>query len=169
MVFLDPDDELVGSGLSEALQLAKSTNADIVQFGCRMVFFHSKNSVKCWLEPKRGSTANRTRLIHMWFHRRVDGDLHRKVWKTALFQRAVRSMPADLKEMRILRMEDALLYVYVLLNMNGMYDYISTVGEIRHFGWPDSSQTEAYQSYNATSSQMNFVSKWIAKLFAQRK
>jgi hypothetical protein len=37
LVFLDPEDELVDSGLAEALKLGKAKGADIVQFGCQTV------------------------------------------------------------------------------------------------------------------------------------
>jgi glycosyltransferase involved in cell wall biosynthesis len=165
MVFLDPDDEFVGNGLVEAFQLAKSRKADIVQFGCRMALRFRPNLTRCWREPRRISVANRTNLIPIWLKGRIDVHLHRKVWKTELFQRAVSSMPDDLKEMRILRTEDTLLYGYVLLNMKGLYYYIRTVGEIRHYGWPDCSQSQAYQPRNATNSQMQFVENWIQQLF----
>jgi hypothetical protein len=77
-------------------------------------------------------------------------------------------MPKDLREMRILRMEDTLLSGYALLNMGGMYRYIDTLGEIRHYRWPDSSQSQVYQSHNLALSQMIFVGHQIERLFGQQ-
>jgi glycosyltransferase involved in cell wall biosynthesis len=167
LTFLDPDDEFFGAGLPEALEIIKKTGADIVQFGCRMVIRNKKSRMPCWREPIGIEEATPQVLTQLWLDGKVDVHLHRKVWRTDLFQRAVWSMPSWLKTKRILRSQDILLYGYVLLNMRGMYQYIKKIGEIRHFGWPDNSQSEYYQSINATRRQVEFVANWTRKLFGR--
>jgi hypothetical protein len=51
LAFLDPDDELSGTGLLAALVVAKRTGADIFQFGCRIVIRRQTMSSLCWREP----------------------------------------------------------------------------------------------------------------------
>jgi hypothetical protein len=86
-------------------------------------------------KPRRIKRANRDRLTQQWLAGRVDVHLHRKVWRTELFQRALWSTPEDLKHMRIPRLQDLLLDGYALLNMRNMHYYIETLGEMRHYGW----------------------------------
>jgi glycosyltransferase involved in cell wall biosynthesis len=167
LTFLDPDDELFGNGLPEALEISKKTGADIVQFGFRMVFRSKRSRMMCWREPKGIVSADWRNLTKLWLDGKVDVHLHRKVWRTELFKMAVSSMPEDLKGMRILRSQDMLLYAYVLLNMRGVYRYIKTIGESRHFGWPDNSQSEYYQPINVTRRQVGFVLNWTEKLFGR--
>jgi glycosyltransferase involved in cell wall biosynthesis len=165
LAFLDPDDELSGSGLPEALDLATKSDVDIVQFGCRMVYRARKRTVRCWREPSAITVLDRNHLTKYWLRGRVDVHLHRKIWRTEVFKRAVAAMPQHLRAMRILRMEDTLLSGYFLLHMTRKYQYIRTIGEIRHFGWPDNSQSATYQSWNETSRQCLFVANWTGRLF----
>jgi glycosyltransferase involved in cell wall biosynthesis len=163
LVFLDPDDEFYGSGMVEALDLIKQIDADIVQFGCRMVFRRQRRQSGCWREPHTTSLLTAASLTNLWLHHRVDVHMHRKVWRTELFQRTVSGMSAKIREMRIMRTEDILLYGHVLLQMKGFYKYIPTVGEIRHYGWGDNSQSQAYGTKAARAAQMQFVANWTAR------
>jgi hypothetical protein len=168
LVFLDPDDELIGSGVAEALDLINKTDSDIVQFGCRMVVRWQRRRGGCWREPINITSADRETLTELWLDGKVDVHLHRKVWRTELFQRAVAAIPEDVRAMRIQRTQDTLLYAYALMNMTRKYRYLPTVGEIRHFGWPDNSQSEAYQSKKETETQVTFVANWTRKLLGRR-
>jgi glycosyltransferase involved in cell wall biosynthesis len=166
IVFLDPDDEFTGSGVREALNLIKSTGSDIVQFGCRMATRNQKPNSGCWREPSGVSVLDRIGLRMRWVNGQVDVNMHRKVWRTDLFQRAIRGM-GDFRELRILRLEDTLLYGFVLLNMAGSYRYIKTVGEIRRFGWKDNSQSERYQPKEESWRQGSFVKNWTLRVFGK--
>jgi hypothetical protein len=84
-----------------------------------------------------------------------------------MFQRAVAAIPLELRDARILRMQDALIYAYVLKTMTGLYRYVPTIGEVRHFGWQDNSQSAAYQSLNATKNNVAFVSLLIEQMFGR--
>jgi glycosyltransferase involved in cell wall biosynthesis len=167
LVFLDPDDEFFGRGMVVALDLIKRTDADIVQFGCRQVYRDRDKMRLCWREPRRIVMATARNLTEYWLNGRVDVHLHRKVWRTELFQRAIWSMPEELREKRILRTQDVLLYGHVLLQMKGVYRFIPTIGEIRHWGWPDNSQSAAYQPKTDTQVQMDFVSNWTLDNFGR--
>jgi glycosyltransferase involved in cell wall biosynthesis len=167
LVFLDPDDELVGSGLERALDLIQKTGADIVQFGCRQVVRRRKRTSGCWREPRIGTTADVKDLTRLWVRGRVDVHVHRKVWSTELFQRAVRFMDPKLRHMLILRAQDTLLYGHVLLVMKGFYRYIPVVGEIRHCGWPDNSKSTVLQSKAEKGKQVHFVANWTARYFGR--
>jgi glycosyltransferase involved in cell wall biosynthesis len=146
MVFLDPDDEFYGNGLAEGFDLLKQTDVDIVQFGCRLTCPTCRALHPCWREPRRISVLTGANLTKYWLAGRVDAHLHRKIWRTALFQAGVRSITRDIRETRICRCEDGMLWVAVLLQFKGVYRYIATVGEIRHAGWPDNSASLSYQS-----------------------
>jgi glycosyltransferase involved in cell wall biosynthesis len=165
LAFLDPDDELYGSGLPRALEVAKLTGASIVQFGCRMVIRMQTNRMSCWREPVGITVLNVSQLTQLWLNKVIDVHLHRKVWRTSIFQSGVAEIPNIIRRKRIARMEDRWLYGYFLKKMTGEYRYIPDVGEIRHFGWIDSSSTEEYQSKNTTREQKQFVAQWTREEF----
>jgi glycosyltransferase involved in cell wall biosynthesis len=168
LVFLDPDDQFYGSGMVEALAVINQTGADIVQFGCRQVYHRFGRSQRCWREPRQISVLDAFHLRKFWLKGFVDVHLHRKVWRTELFQQAVRSIPQDLRQKRILRCQDVLLYGHVLLLMKGLYRYLPTLGEMRFVGWPDNSQSSAYQARKLTSLNEEFVMNWSVAHFGRR-
>jgi hypothetical protein len=104
-------------------------------------------------------------LTKCWLSGRVDVHLHRKIWRTTLFQGAVRSIPSDIRERRVCRCEDRLLSGFVMLHLKGIYRYIRTVGEIRHYGWPDNSMSHAYQSGEKTAEDCDFAWNWTERHF----
>jgi hypothetical protein len=169
LVFLDPDDEFTGSGMVEALDLIKQTGSDIVQFGCHQVIREGRRGSLCWREPRKNwSVLDSRRLKRLWVKTALDVHLHRKIWRTELFQRGVRLIPQDMREKRIQRCEDKLLSGHVMLVLNGTYRYIPTIGEIRHFGWPDNSMTETYQSRNQSDENCQFAWNWTRRHFTDQ-
>jgi glycosyltransferase involved in cell wall biosynthesis len=164
LAFLDPDDEFYGRGFSAALETITTSTADIVQFACRTVWQMRTERFVCWREPRNISLLTVRQLTSLWYSGKIDGHLHRKIWRTDLLQRAVSDMPETLQNLTILRMEDALLYAYALKIMKGVYRFIPIVGELRHGGWPDNSVSEIYQSANETERQCEFVWNWIMRL-----
>jgi glycosyltransferase involved in cell wall biosynthesis len=166
MVFLDPDDEFYGQGVADALQLIKGeSNLDLVQFACREVYRNRTGLHGCWREPRVTERIDQVELMKLCVGGKIDVHLHRKIWRTKLFQRAVNAMPEWLREKRVLRTQDVLLYAYVLLNMTGKYQFLTTVGEIRHAGWPDNSQSMAYyRARGEKKEHCNFVRNWTVKL-----
>jgi glycosyltransferase involved in cell wall biosynthesis len=168
LAFLDPDDEFAGAGLAEALDVARASEAlDIVQFRCLQAIRNQAPKSPCWREPRVSGDLDRATLQRLWLAEKVDAHVHRKVWRTDLWQRAVAAMPPGLREARILRTEDILLYGFALLHMTGKYRYIPTVGEIRHLGWADNSLSTAYQTQEQRKLQRSMVANWTLEVFGK--
>jgi hypothetical protein len=87
--------------------------------------------------------------------------------ETDLFQRATGAM-GDFRELRILMMEDTLLYAFILLNMTGKYRYLKTIGEIRRVEWPDNSRSGTYQSIEEANRHGKVIKDWAWRVFKRR-
>jgi glycosyltransferase involved in cell wall biosynthesis len=167
MVFLDADDQFYGRGVVDALTAAIETGADIVQFGCVGAFRETTQSRRCWREPPRVFSANKTSLTQLWLNGYVDVHLHRKIWRTEVFQRAVSEMPAEVKRTYMVFSEDVVLYAYALLAMRGWLQYIKTLGMIRRFGWPDNSYARARRPRSGVMWQSMFALNCTVRLFGR--
>jgi glycosyltransferase involved in cell wall biosynthesis len=139
LVFLDPDDEFTGAGLHEALKVITSEQADIVEFGCHTVT-PTKIIRYCWLRP-RTRTADPDHLQTMFYKGQINSHLHRKIFRTAVYQDAIQSMPDYVLNSRILRYEDKLHFTFIIHKMTGMYRYLPALGEYRYWGLEDNSQS----------------------------
>jgi hypothetical protein len=128
-VFLDPDDEFSGTGMPDALDTAKTRNADIVQFGCRQRPANMRRVFTCWREPKFLNATGYTLLVAL-IRGRIDWHMHRKVFRTSVVKRGISFVPEKYRKLRICRHKDILQYVYIVTFMRGMYYRIGTVGEI---------------------------------------
>jgi glycosyltransferase involved in cell wall biosynthesis len=158
LTFLDPDDEYTGTGLSEALKIITTEEADIVEFGCHTVL--PKRIIRyCWLRP-RVRTATKHRLSALFYKGRINCHLHRKIFRSAVYHDAIHSMPEYVLQSRILRYEDKLHFAFFLDRMTRQYRYVPTLGEYRYWGLEDNSQSEIYQSVNESLANDNYVS-WI--------
>jgi hypothetical protein len=72
-----------------------------------------------------------------------------------------------LREKRILRCQDVLLYGHVLLLMKGLYRYIPVLGAMRFVGWGDNSQSSAYQTRMLADENREFVVNWTVAHFGR--
>jgi glycosyltransferase involved in cell wall biosynthesis len=165
LTFLDPDDEFAGAGLELALDAIEARDADIVEFGCHTVL-HNETIGRCWLRP-RTREAEPGRYARMYYRGRINSHVHRKVIRTELYQRALRAMPPDVLDRRLIRYEDKLHYAFIIANMTRKYYYINVLGELRYWGLEDNSQTETYQSINETVENDEYVTKVIYGVFGK--
>jgi glycosyltransferase involved in cell wall biosynthesis len=158
LTFLDPDDKFTGKGLQEALEMIIDKSADIVEFGCRTKRNSSK-SRRCWLSPLVHA-ATPARLKQLFYAEKINCHVHRKIFRTAVYQKAISKMPEDVRKRRILRYEDKLHFAFILDSMRGRYYYTRTLGELRYLGLEDNSQSEAYQSVEDQLENDRYVS-WV--------
>jgi glycosyltransferase involved in cell wall biosynthesis len=166
--FLDPDDEFIGSGFPKALDVAIQTDADIVQFACVQRIRNEPPLLDCWREPKGITEATPANLTELWLTGLVDTHVHRKIWRTEILKRAVSYMPDELRHSGIRQCQDLLIWAYMLKNMTGMYRFVNEVGELKHEGWPDNSQSQAYQAWDITQERDLFVKDWVAEMYGRR-
>jgi glycosyltransferase involved in cell wall biosynthesis len=158
LTFLDPDDQFTGQGLSIALETIIEKDGDISEFGCHTVT-PEKTFKYCWLPP-RITQAVPERYKSLYYRGKVNCHVHRKIFRTALYQDAIHSMPAFVLQSRILRYEDKLHYAFILDKMTRNFYYTRTLGEYRYWGLEDNSQSSTYQSVNASIDNDHYVS-WI--------
>jgi hypothetical protein len=156
MVFLDPDDEFVGGGMPEALEVAKSRNSDIVQFGCTQKPASGRRPFPCWKEPKF-STATGDALLRAVVRGQADWHMHRKIFRTSVVRIGISFVPEQFRRLRICRHEDILQYLYIIGLMRGQYYKITAVGEIRYSGLKDNSMSTTYESANATIDNLPVI------------
>jgi glycosyltransferase involved in cell wall biosynthesis len=165
LTFLDPDDQFVGTGLRDALTLIIEKGADIVEFGCHTVT--PKKIIKyCWLRP-RVRTATPDRLKGLYYRGKINCHLHRKIFRTQIYQDAIQSMPDYVLASRILRYEDKLHYAFILEKMTRNFHYITALGEYRYWGLDDNSQSGVFQSVNASIENDNYVTQIINATFGR--
>jgi glycosyltransferase involved in cell wall biosynthesis len=158
LTFLDPDDEFIGNGVRAALDTIMAMNADIVEFGCR-THYANETSRTCWLPP-RVRAATPARLRSLYYGGRINCHVHRKIFRTALYQAGIAQMPDYVVASRILRYEDKLHFAFLLAVMRRMYYYVKVVGEMRYWGLEDNSQSERYQSWQEQLENDRYVT-WI--------
>lgn len=165
LTFLDPDDELIGRGVQRALDFIKTKDADIVEFGCQMVVERlNMTNVRCWKVPKV-DVATPSEYTKLYYRGRVNCHLHRKIFRTELYQNAINTMPDWIRSQRIIRYEDKLQYAFIVNLMTRNFYYLPVLGEIRYYGLVDNSQSECYQSKNESKANDKFVSQAIRQLF----
>jgi glycosyltransferase involved in cell wall biosynthesis len=165
LAFLDPDDELVGAGLSVALETIESHDHDIVEFECQLSKKPSHGKIfHCWKDPPI-DFANGSLLRNLFFSGGINCHLHRKVIRTSLYRKAIRSMSYSLRRTRILRYEDRLHYAFLVHSMTRGFEYIHVLGEKRYFGLKDSSMFETYQNRNQSIANLQFVQNLINETF----
>jgi hypothetical protein len=162
-VYLDPDDEFYRNGSLVALELAETTQADIVQFGCLCLETTTGLIWLCWREPV-ARTATREQLFDAVFKKCADWHLHRKIFRTELLQRGLSVIPAELRDLMLCRGEDLLQYTFIISVMTGMYYFVPDLGEVRYHGLPDNSLTEAYESTAARLANVAMIKKVVSQV-----
>jgi glycosyltransferase involved in cell wall biosynthesis len=160
LVFLDGDDEFDGEGMVKALTLAIKKDADIVQFGCRLIA-RSGKKYGCWREPRKARVLTAHDLRYRVIEGIIDIHVHRKVFRTSLVTRAIDAMPQRIKERKMLRWEDILMYVYIILNMTGLYYFIPDVGEFHYDKLPDNSLSIVKQNVTQENVLWDFVNQTL--------
>jgi glycosyltransferase involved in cell wall biosynthesis len=168
LAFLDPDDEFQGDGLPVALEQIVARDADIAEFRCRMLVPEMNYTViRCW-RPPRVWLAKPQQFARIFYGGRVNWHLHRKVFRTDLYKRAIEAMPNYVRHRRILRYEDKLHYAFVIANMTRSFTYIHIFGEMKYYGLGDNSMGEAYQSKADNEENLRFVDDVINRTFGRK-
>jgi glycosyltransferase involved in cell wall biosynthesis len=168
LVFLDPDDELVGRGVLAALVIIRREDRDMVEFHCRLTHVRlNLTNRKCW-RPPQVKLATPSELRDLFSMGLINCHLHRKIIRTEVYRLAIRSMPYGLRTARLLRFEDRLHFAFLVHSMKKNYRHIKVLGELRYYGLDDNSMSEMYQSRNESASNLEFVQDLIEKTFLYR-
>lgn len=174
MVFLDPDDRIVGNGSLVALEFAQKHDADIVQFGClhvrtsRLDPGHNlSNLSRCWGDGAV-RTATGRQLMKLIQGGGVDWHLHRKVFRTEVYRTALARMPDHVKLRRNSRGQDLLHYLWVLSSMTKKFYFVDDVGELWFEFLPDNSAGSSYQTSIARHRECIFIADVVLKFFHWR-
>jgi glycosyltransferase involved in cell wall biosynthesis len=167
LLFLDPDDELVGSGVSHALDIISTGRNDIVEYQCRMILpARNRSKPLCWKSPPLREAS--PDLYRRWFYKgKANCHLHRKIFRADLYKVAIETMPPHIRNRRILRYEDKLQYAFIVENMTRNFYFVRIIGEFRYTGLPDNSQSETYQSVNQSLADDAFVTDAIQTVFGK--
>ena len=166
ILFLDPDDELFGNGAISAWDFAQSKGCDIVEFGCAAVWPNRRTRGPCLKTPSK-SHATVEEYRNLYFSAKINCHLHRKVFRTALYQRAIAAMPPFVRRARVVRFEDKLQLAFLVNEMTSDFYFLNVVGELRYEQLPDNSQSGYYQSKKQNSNDNNFVNKAIVSVFGR--
>jgi glycosyltransferase involved in cell wall biosynthesis len=168
LIFLDPDDEFIGSGVPRALAKIREREADIVEFGCQVVLPPANLIIqRCWKSPAIRE-ATPARLRQMFYDGEINCNVHRKIFRTELYRQAIAAMPAEVRRKRILRYEDKLHFAFIVEAMTRTYYAISALGQYRYEDLWDNSKSATYQSVNKSRANCRYVSRVINQTFHRR-
>jgi glycosyltransferase involved in cell wall biosynthesis len=167
LAFLDPDDVAAGAGLECALARIRRSALDIVEFACRRAFPPDNfTRIKCWKTP-RASSATPRYFRHLFYTGRVNCHLHRKVFRSEVYRRAIEAMPPFVRGVRLLRYEDKLQFAFIVEAMVGGWAFVPVLGEYKFDDLEDNSRSGAYQDGNQSRENDRFVSWAINRTFGR--
>lgn len=169
LVWLDPDDCFVGTGLVEAFKLIKKERAEVVEFGCRLTLgMNKKKFYPCWQTPraKYYTGENYKRLLYQG---KINCHLHRKIFVTDIYKKAIYAMPAHVRDARIMRCEDGLQLIFYAEHMTGAFRYTPVLGEERHQGLPDSSRSSRYQAKTKNEWNCRLRNEFLWQVFGRSR
>lgn len=167
LVFLDPDDELTGNGVPEALRFIRKTNADIVEFGCLSVTPKGGRQGACWKTPPVTFAAPKD-YRELFYGGLVNCHVHRKVIRRSVYVEAIRSMPDNVRRKRMVRFDDKLAYAFIVNHMTRGFHFLPVLGELRYDGLPDNSQSGTYQTKAENNEENRYVTETVLAVFHRR-
>jgi hypothetical protein len=112
-------------------------------------------------------SARPQELADAFYRGHINWHLHRKVFRTDLYKRAIAAMPDYVRNRRILRYEDKLQYAFIIANMTRNFTYVHILGELRYYGLEDNSMGETYQSQADNQENLEFVDAVINQTFGR--
>jgi len=98
----------------------------------------------------------------------VNCNLHRKVFRTSLYQAAIARMPKSVRVKRILRYEDKLHFAFIVETMTQNFYFVASVGENRYEDLWDNSKSGTYQSANESEANCAWVNSVINRTFHRK-
>lgn len=166
LVFLDPDDELIGRGIELAVSLAVAQGLEIVEFGCLAVR-PDGHFGRCWCDPPVARVSARS-YRELFFKARTNWHLHRKVLATHLYKTAVLMFPLWIRYEHLVRNEDRLQYGFLCTVLKSDYVFLPVLGELYFHGLPDNSDSGVYQSRKVMQRDNRRIQNAIYTLFGRR-
>lgn len=164
IVFIDPDDAFIKTGLQTAFRFARTHNYDMVQYGCRQTLKMRKGiRLRCWGEMNVGvlTMAKYRKGIRK---NKMNSYVWRKVFRTSTYKEAIDSMPESIQTMRLLHSEDRLQMIYFeYASKTSMYT-ISDLGYERHSQLNDNSGS--YQNSSSMWADKRMVSQLVLEMAA---
>lgn len=167
LIWLDPDDCFIGRGAVDALDFMKKKDAGVVEFGCRTTMMMNRTRFySCWRRPKINET---TALGYkdLLYKQRINCHLHRKVFRTDTFKKAIMAMPEYVRNARIMRCQDNLQIIFYAEYNTRPYYFIKKLGEERHHGLPDNSLSGTYQHLNISEWHCRLQNQYLYDIFGR--